>query len=124
MIVFHHVCWRPFQVVVLILIAKGEKMQGGAPKDDDELTTPTLESYSWRPLQVHVELVQASLVITVREQDPEWPPYRIDNFTSYNIRSELGAFLRLPRQIYITISGQNLFESPSTRGCGSDGMVL
>jgi len=37
-------------------------------------------------VQVKVELVKASVVVTFSEQDPQWPPYRIDNLTSYNIR--------------------------------------
>lgn len=37
-------------------------------------------------LKVMVELVQATVVVTFNVQDPDWPPYRVDNLTSYNIR--------------------------------------
>ncbi len=37
-------------------------------------------------LRVNIELIQASIVVTFSGQDPEWPPYRVDNLTSYNIR--------------------------------------
>jgi hypothetical protein len=36
--------------------------------------------------QVTIELVQASITVSFSLQDPEFPPYRVDNFTSYNIR--------------------------------------
>jgi hypothetical protein len=34
-----------------------------------------------------VELVQATVVVTLGLQSREWPPYLIDNRTSYNVRS-------------------------------------
>jgi hypothetical protein len=37
-------------------------------------------------IKVQVELVGASLIATFSEQSTAWPPYRIDNFTTLNVR--------------------------------------
>ena len=37
-------------------------------------------------IKVQVELVGASLIATFSEQSITWPPYRIDNFTTLNVR--------------------------------------
>ena len=37
-------------------------------------------------LRVNIELVQASIMVAFSVQDPEWPPYRVENLTSYPIR--------------------------------------
>ena len=37
-------------------------------------------------IKVQVELVGASLIATFSEQSTTWPPYRIDNFTTLNVR--------------------------------------
>ena len=37
-------------------------------------------------IKVQVEIVGASLIATFSEQSINWPPYRIDNFTTLNVR--------------------------------------
>ena len=63
-------------------------------------------------IKVQVEVAGASLIATFSEQSLTWPPYRIDNFTTLNVRfrqlmctDEEGSLLHMPEQLPWTSLG-------------------
>jgi hypothetical protein len=58
-------------------------------------------------LKVQVEMVGASLVATISEQNPRWPPYRIDNHSHVPIRIRQSIAMASNRSVPVSMDKSN-----------------